>query len=279
MVDASTGEASQISACPYLRAGGLEAAEAAADRAGPAGGADTRSCAAGRERFVPGPRQRSLVCESTRFESCPRYPVADRRGPQRWAAQIRSPAPWATTGTGEPAGAARLWAVTRRVSLPTAVASGILALALVAALAFAAVRGGLDLAAGPSPSAAPAPTAAGTPQLSPAATPGPTTPSPTTAPSPLPTATPESTPAVTPSPSVSPSPSTTPSQADPRYAGLKPCAGRSACFLYVVKRGDTLSSIAAHFAVKLAVVRALNPEIRDPSLIHAGQEIRVPAPG
>ena len=279
MADASTGGTSPIGACPYLRAG---AAAVAAPDEGATGraGAGTHACVAGRDAFSPGPRQRSLMCETARFGSCPRFPAADRRGQDRRPTPPRAPVPWATAAAAEPVVGTRP-RVARGVPLPTAVAGLILVLALVAALAFTAVRGGLDLVAGPGASASPAPTAAaGTPRPSPAATSGATAPPSTTGPSPTSMATPPSSvPAATLVPSAGPSPAATPAQLDPRYKGLKPCPDRPDCYLYVVQRGDTLTSIAASFGIPLEVVRVLNPELRNPSLIRVGQKIRIPAPG
>jgi LysM repeat protein len=48
--------------------------------------------------------------------------------------------------------------------------------------------------------------------------------------------------------------------------------------VYVVRRGDTMSSIAAQFGVPLADLIAANPQIEDPSLIYAGNLITIPLP-
>lgn len=47
--------------------------------------------------------------------------------------------------------------------------------------------------------------------------------------------------------------------------------------MYVVRKGDTLSGIAKRFAVTLRNILAANPQITDPSLIHVGDAIRIPA--
>ena len=60
----------------------------------------------------------------------------------------------------------------------------------------------------------------------------------------------------------------------PGYAGYQP---------YTVQRGDTLSSIARRFygdAGRFTVIQAANAHvISDPSLIFAGQELRIPVAG
>jgi len=45
---------------------------------------------------------------------------------------------------------------------------------------------------------------------------------------------------------------------------------------YVVRPGDTLGSIAARYGVSLGALLAANPQIRNPSLIFAGQRINLP---
>ncbi len=47
--------------------------------------------------------------------------------------------------------------------------------------------------------------------------------------------------------------------------------------MYTVRKGDTLSGIAKRFAVTLPNILAANPQIKDPSLIHVGDAIRIPA--
>jgi LysM repeat protein len=44
---------------------------------------------------------------------------------------------------------------------------------------------------------------------------------------------------------------------------------------YTVKKGDTLSRIAMKFNTTVDELMKLNPQIKDPNLIYAGQRIRV----
>ncbi|HVJ02065.1 MAG TPA: phage tail tip lysozyme [Sphingomonas sp.] len=48
---------------------------------------------------------------------------------------------------------------------------------------------------------------------------------------------------------------------------------------HTVKRGDTLSQIAAENGVALSALLAANPQITNPNLIFAGQEVRIPTGG
>jgi len=54
--------------------------------------------------------------------------------------------------------------------------------------------------------------------------------------------------------------------------------GHGAAQAYTVKPGDTLSAIAATHKVPLSEVVAANPQIKDPNVIHSGQEINIPPP-
>ncbi len=163
---------------------------------------------------------------------------------------------------------------------PILVASGILVAALIVAFAFTSLRGGLALpSAGASPGAevgqSPSGSvAAASPVASPSteASVGPT-------PSPSPSPTPSSSPSQAPSPTPSASPSPTPAASVPAaYAGLKPCPDAPDCYVYRIHPGDNLTAIAKRFGITVAALKAANPEIKDPSLLHVGDKIRVPLP-
>lgn len=45
---------------------------------------------------------------------------------------------------------------------------------------------------------------------------------------------------------------------------------------YKVKKGDTLSAIAAAFGVTIAAIRAENPQVKNPNVIHVGDTLKIP---
>ncbi|TAL06903.1 MAG: LysM peptidoglycan-binding domain-containing protein [Chloroflexota bacterium] len=134
-----------------------------------------------------------------------------------------------------------------------------------AAVTFVTATGGLRLAGSvPSPvavaSASPAPTS-----VEPTPTPETTV---------EPTATP--TPAPTPTPTPTPSPTPTPAPSSDRYKLLTPCPDKPDCYLYTIRAGDNLQSIANYFGIPYPTVRELNPNLRIP--IHAGDVVILPPP-
>jgi LysM repeat protein len=82
-----------------------------------------------------------------------------------------------------------------------------------------------------------------------------------------------------PSPQPRPTPSLEPtaSPTSDRYSLLTPCSDAPDCWIYVVRSGDNLVSIARYFGVPLAVVYERNPWAETTRLV-AGQELRLPPP-
>ena len=120
----------------------------------------------------------------------------------------------------------------------------------------------------PSPSPPPSPSPSPTPTVTPSPAPSPT-------PSPTPTATPSPTPSPTPARTASPKPTATPTST--RYELLKPCPNRKNCYIYVVRSGDNLFSIANYFGHSLATIYRLNPQYPETRL-RVGDPIRMPPP-
>jgi LysM domain len=212
-------------------------------------------------------RQQELVCLHATHADCPRY----LRGAM--AVAERPPGP-------------------RQPAVPRATLAALLVLVLSAGISFGFVvqRGGIDLPVGgghagptaaaivqspipePTPESTPTPTAVVSPTAPPPSPSPSATPSPTPAPTPVPTATPMPTPAPTHSPSPTPAPTSN------RYALLKPCPDRSGCYIYTIRSGDNLYSIANYFGVQLSTIYVWNPMYASGAHLRAGDQLRMPPP-
>lgn len=174
-------------------------------------------------------------------------------------------------------------------AIPRATLLSLLILVLSAGLSFAFVvqRGGFAMpvvgetptavavVATPSPDA-PVPTEAAVETPVPVATQAPS-PSPTASPTPAvsPTPTSSPSPAATPTPRPTPRPTATPKS--DRYALLRPCPDRKNCYVYTIRSGDNLFSIARYFGHPLATIYRWNPQYPEMRL-RAGDPIRMPPP-
>ena len=215
-------------------------------------------CAALGEAVPQSLRQQELVCLTSGHVNCPRYL---RGSTDTSALPERAP-------------------VVRAVTPPIAAALAVLVAAFLMSIAFVVSNGGLVLTAA-------APTASGgitgvIASASPTVAPEPTSsaPEPTSTPEPTssPTAEPSSTPLPTPEPSATPAPTAKPT-AKPtsnRYAFLKPCPDKPNCYLYVIRSGDNLYSIANYFGVSLKTVQAMNPWTANG--LKVGRALRIPTP-
>jgi Tfp pilus assembly protein FimV len=85
------------------------------------------------------------------------------------------------------------------------------------------------------------------------------------------------TPDPTPEPTPKPTPKPTPRPTSARYALLDPCPDRDRCWIYTVRSGDNLYSIANYFGVALQTVYDWNPWTQTTRL-RAGQQLRMPPP-
>lgn len=249
------GRSPNPATCPFFRSeaadGRLVLPIEAAD--------ESNRCAAFGEAQPQSLRQQELVCLASNHVSCPRY----LRGSLTPREPVLAPSPGRT--------------VTRAI----VIAAAVLALSASASFAFVLVRGGLMLPiAGPAGSdvavASPTPQPTSAPSVEP--TPAP---SPTSAPTPTPTVPPTPTPAPTPTPTVpptpTPAPTPTPQPTSDRYQLLVPCPDKPDCWIYTIRSGDNIYSIARYFGIPEATVRELNPWLATTPL-RAGQQLILPPP-
>jgi hypothetical protein len=241
--------------CPFLRA-----STAGGALAEPIETPDPANrCTALHDAVPQSLRQQELVCLSSAHVNCPRYV----RGAVGLPAPVE-PVSAARRVTPAMAGALALFGLAFAISVGFVVATGGLALtaAVPTATQGGAVLGEIETA---PPSVLPTPEATVEP------TSGPTpSPSPSASPSPVPTAAP--TPAATPKPTAK----ATPRPTSNRFALLKACPGSPDCYIYIVRSGDNLFSIAKYFGVPLKTVQAMNPWTK--SGLVAGKELRIPTP-
>ena len=213
-------------------------------------------CAALTEPVPQSLRQQELVCLASGHVNCPRY----LRGSLGTDDPPRRPP---RTGTVTPAIFASL---------------ALFALAFALSVGFVIANGGLMLSAAPTATVVGA--VLGEIESSPP-TPGPTPlptalPAPTASPSPSPTPTPVPTPAASPTPAATSAATPKPKPTSNRYALLKPCPDQSNCYIYVVRSGDNLYSIANYFGVSFNTVQAWNPWTK--SGLVTGRGLRIPTP-
>jgi LysM repeat protein len=254
--------------CPFLRAtasGGRIVA--------PIESVDPRNrCVATGSIDALEPRQQRTACLTSEHVACSRYlsGVADLAPAETEPELAAAAGPIAATG-GPMAPQGR----GARTLTPAVLAATLFLVASAsAAVAFVAVRGGLELPLASPGASAVAVASAGPTQ--PAASmsapsPGPEmTPVPTPAPTPVPT--PVATPAATSAATAAPAPTSN------RYAVLEPCPNRPNCYIYTIRQGDNLRSIASWFGVPYSTVLELNPWISDPTTILAGDRLTLPPP-
>jgi len=235
---------------------------------------DANSCVAIGAPRQQSSRQQELVCLRDAHGACPRYLRGTLVAPE-------SPPP------------------RRPTSVPRATLAALLVLVLSAGISFGFVlqRGGIDLPVvegGATPSAI---AAVATPTIGPtgAATISPApAPSPAPSPSPTPGSTASATPEITPSPTAAPTAAPTPAPtkaptpaptrrpvatpASDRYAYLVPCPDKSGCYIYTVRRGNSMWSISNYFGIPLSTLYAWNPAYAKGTGLRVGDPIRMPPP-
>jgi hypothetical protein len=173
---------------------------------------------------------------------------------------------------GRPASVAPPARSSRTLTPAVVAALVVLAASFALSVAFVLANGGLDLPAAaqrsPESSAAVVPTSPDTAAPS-------TQPSVLASPSPAASAAPAS---LEPTPSASAEPATPgPHPSSDRYDLLTPCPSTLDCWVYVVRQGDNLVSIARYFGVPLKVVQERNPWTNTTPLV-AGQKLLLPPP-
>lgn len=210
-------------------------------------------CVALGEPVPQSSRQQELVCLTGSHVNCPRFLRGTLIGAPPSAPPAREPISPAVLGSAL-----------------------VLVAALAASFGFLAVRGGFDVALGsPDPRFAAAPTAIRGPVASAMPTPSPSpTPDVTVPPSVAPSVAPSS----SPPPPPAPTPRPTPRPTSDRYAVLTRCPSTSDCWIYVIRAGDNLRSIANWFGVSYQRVLDMNPSIADPATVRPGFRLRIPTP-
>ncbi len=242
--------------CPFLRA--VDASDrtvAPLETPDPA-----NRCTAMRDAAPQSLRQQELVCLASGHVNCPRY----LRG-----AVVAPEKPEAVVQAGRSTSPAVLGSVL------------VLLLSASASVAFVMARGGLELAAA-IPTGAPVASAGAVVPASPTASPAVATPMPTPAPTPVPTPSPSPsasptatpTPAATPEPTARPTPR--PAATSDRFALLRPCPDTPRCWIYRVRAGDNIYSIANYFGVSQDAIYSRNPFVRNG--LRPGQDLRLPPP-
>lgn len=205
-------------------------------------------------------RQQEYACLANSHVNCPRF--------IRGLSLVDAPPPQGESGM--------------RLTPAIVAALVVLAASFALSVGFVVANGGMSLqgletagGASPSPAVSPSESAAVEGQ---AATP---TPAPTALASASPTAepTPEPTPtsAATVEPTAEPAATASPRPTSDRYELLTACGDEPNCWIYVIRQGDNLVSIARYFGVPLDTVYARNPWAETTPLV-AGQELRLPPP-
>ena len=84
---------------------------------------------------------------------------------------------------------------------------------------------------------------------------------------------------MTPTPEATPQPTPKPTKPkSDRYKLLDPCPSQPNCWIYTVRSGDNLYSIAHYFGIPLSVIYDWNPRYANGARLRNGDQIRMPPP-
>jgi LysM repeat protein len=251
--DLFEGRSPLATTCPFLRSEAFGQLQPPNEWPDPA-----NRCAALDEPQAPSARQQELVCLTLAHANCPRY----LRG-SLLARQAALAMPRTRTLTGAIFGAIL-----------------ILIASSAASFAFVLSRGGLEIpVASPGVANEVAAVSPSTPPPSSTAVavvPSPS-PEPSVEPSIEPSLAPSEPPLSPPPTKPSQTPTPTPRPTSDRFALLDPCPDTPNCYVYTIRAGDNLYSIANYFGVSLQRVYQLNPWTRTSS-VRPGRELILPKP-
>lgn len=273
------------SVCPFLRRGADGALTA------PSGSPeDDHTCIAIGAPRPQSLRQQELVCLRAAHTDCPRY----QRGALA-AAPAGRPRPAAPTVPRATLAALLILVLSAGISFGFVVQRGGIAMPVVggspaptriAALETATPGATGEAVATDEPLETGASVDASASVIAVEPTPGPTvaptsepvapTVPPTSAPA-APTSEPVATPAPTAKPTPKPTPKPTVTPSSSRYKVLTPCTDKKSCWIYRVRSGDNLFSIAKYFGHSLSTIYAWNPQYPARRL-RVGDPIRMPPP-
>jgi LysM domain len=215
-------------------------------------------------------------CLSSDFPMCDRYPAAAMTARAAASPAAPAPAPRLAPIPSRPVAGPETPARSRRIVSPATIASIVAVVAVFgASVLFGLANSGFLTSSGDGSSAQPSSGlgAVHSPAAGSSATATIDDPTPSALPSDGPTLTPTD----TPTPGNTPKPTATPKPASSRFALLTKCPGASNCWIYRIRSGDNLYSIANYFGVSLEAVKSRNPWTQTEGL-KVGRELRIPTP-